>query len=235
MGGREPSQLHTAPPGWNLGAAYRLIAELLLNPGFRDEKRVARDLGCLSGSALLEPIQAFLASPRSADVDEYTLTLELAPPCPLYLGAYMYDEPSSCRGAGASGRNGYMIEVAAIYEHFGFSVGGRELPDFVPLVIDFLAVSLEHPERDGIGLRRRLVDKFVRPGLPPLRKALQKYESIYDRLLEALEMAVDEDLERMADDPILLTPEVKATIPLHPAHQSSINDSVTGGEGSCRQ
>jgi nitrate reductase molybdenum cofactor assembly chaperone NarJ/NarW len=235
MGGNEANHWTGAPAGWDLAAAYRLVAELLLNPAFRDSQRVTRNLERLVPGPLREPIEAFLASPRATDVDEYTQTLELSPPCPLYLGAYMYDEPSSCRGAGASGRNAYMIEVAAIYEHFGFSVGDRELPDFLPVVVEFLAVSLEHPERDGIGLRRRLVDKFIRPGLPGLRKGLQKYESVYDLLVQALETAVDEDLERMADDPILLTPEVKATIPVFPAPRSSFNDSLAGGDGACRQ
>lgn len=219
----------TVPAGWNIGAAYRVISELLLNPEFRDALRVAQELGPLTGSALVEPIERFLETPGAYDVGEYTQTLELAPPCPLYLGAYMYEEPSSCRGAGASGRNTFMIEIAAIYEHFGFTMGDSELPDFVPVVVEFLAVSLDHSERDGIGLRRRLVEKYVQPGLAPLRKALKKYESVYDLLIEALERAVNEDLERMADDPIWLAPEVKSTIPQRIATSPSLDVSMHGG------
>jgi nitrate reductase molybdenum cofactor assembly chaperone NarJ/NarW len=218
---------HSAPASWDLGAIYRVIAELLLNPEFRDEERIALDLAKIAPSEIRERIERFLDSPRALDVDEYTQTLELAPPCPLYLGAYIFDEPSSCRGAGASGRNHFMIEISALYAHFGFSVGDRELPDFVPVAAEFLAVSLDHPERDGVGLRRRLVDKQVRPGLSPLRKALQKYESIYDLLIEALELAVDEDLERMADDPVWLPPEVKETIPQRP--KGAALNSMSGG------
>ena len=47
-----------------------------------------------------------------------------------------------------------------------------------------------------------------------MRKALQKYESVYDLLMEALESVAEEDQERLADDPIWLAPEVKATIPV---------------------
>lgn len=206
-------QPQTPPAAWDLGAIYRIIAELLINPAFRDEERVAQELVRLPASAVRERIERFLASPQSLDVGEYTETLELAPPCPLYLGAYTYAEPSSCRGAGASGRNGFMIELAALYEHFGVSLGEKELPDFVPVAVEFLAISLDRPERDGIGLRRRLLEKYLQPGLPPLRKALQKYESIYDLLIEALETAVNEDLERLADDPVWLSPEVTSTIP----------------------
>lgn len=223
-----PSQ--SAPAAWNLGAAYRAIAELLLNPEFRDEARIALELAHLRGTALRAVIDRFLESPASRDVGEYTQTLELAPPCPLYFGAYMYEEPSSCRGAGASGRNTFMIELAAIYEHFGFGLDDTELPDFVPVVVEFLAVSLDHPERDGIGLRRRLAERYVQPGTAPLRKAMKKYESVYDILIEALELAVNEDLERMADDPIWLEPEVAKTIPTRKNAPQDIEHVAPGGQ-----
>jgi nitrate reductase molybdenum cofactor assembly chaperone NarJ/NarW len=182
-----------------------------------------------------ERIERFLASPAAHNVDEYTATLELTPPCPLYLGSHMYEEPNSCRGAGACGRNQYMIELKATYEHFGFDLAITELPDFLPVMIDFLAVSSAHPERDGIGLRRRFVDQYLQPGIPAMRKALQKYESVYDLLMEALEFVAEEDMERLADDPVWLAPEVKATIPVRmgtPASNlsSSPDMSMTGWE-----
>ncbi len=227
---QETAQHYAASATWDLAAIYRVVSELLLNPAFRDEERIAQNLARVTNSPVRELLERFLASPRAFDVDEYTQTLELAPPCPLYLGAYIYEEPSSCRGAGASGRNQFMIELSALYEHFGFTLGDQELPDFVPVAIEFLAVSLEHPERDGIGLRKRLVDKYVHAGLAPLRKALQKYESVYDHLIEALEIAVNEDLERLADDPVWLAPEVKDTIPKRPPGAPSHNLYMSGGQ-----
>ena len=217
--------------GWDLGAMYGLIAELLLNPSVRDARRVERQLAALPETPVRDCIQRFLETPAAHNVEEYTQTLELTPPCPLYLGAHMYDEPNSCRGAGACGRNQYMIELGAIYEHFGFKLAG-ELPDFLPVMVDFLAVSLEHPERDGIGLRRRFVETYLQPGLPHLRKALLKYESVYDLLLEALELAVDEDIERLSGDPVWLAPEVKETIPVRmgsPSHDPSPHGLTMNG------
>jgi nitrate reductase delta subunit len=193
---------------------------------------VERCLEALPSTPVRDCIERFLASPAAHNIEEYTQTLELTPPCPLYLGAHMYDEPSSCRGAGACGRNQYMIELGALYEHFGFSVEGRELPDFLPVMVEFLAVSLAHRDRDGIGLRRRFVEIYLQPGIPPLRKALQKYESVYDLLLEALELAVDEDQERLAEDPVWLAPEVLEAIPVRagsPSHDPSTEHlSATG-------
>jgi nitrate reductase delta subunit len=200
--------------GWDLGLIYRLIGELLLNPAVRDSGRVDSLKQALSDMPIRDLIDAFLAQRAAHDVDEYTQTLELTPPCPLYLGAHLYEEPNSCRGAGACGRNQYMIELGAIYEHFGFGLANRELPDFLPVMVEFLAVSLDNKERDTIGLRRRLFEHYLMPGIPRLRKALQKYESVYDLLLQALEISAEEDLERMADDPIWLSPEVQATIPV---------------------
>jgi len=230
MDGQPTTQGTTAPAVWDLGAIYRAIAELLLSPAERDMERVNGDLRRLPDGPVRDCIERFLASSAAFSVEEYTQTLELQPPCPLYLGAYIYEEPTSCRGAGACGRNGYMIELGALYEHFGFALGGGELADFVPAMTEFLAVSLEHPERDGIGLRRRFVEKYVHPGLQPLREKLQKYESVFDLLVEALEMAVNEDLERLADDPVWISPEVKVTIPKPSERMRAHDITMTGME-----
>jgi len=230
MSGQETTQRTTAPAVWDLGAIYRTVAELLLNPATREMEWVNAEMERLPDGPVRERIERFLASPAAFNVEEYTATLELQPPCPLYLGAYVYEEPTSCRGAGACGRNQYMIELGALYEHFGFGLGGGELADFLPAMTEFLAVSLEHPERDGIGMRRRLVEKYVHPGLRPLREALQKYESVYDLVVEALEMAVNEDLERLADDPVWVSPEVRVTIPKPSERMRAHDITMTGME-----
>lgn len=199
---------------WDLGAIYELIAELLLNPEVRDPEWVKGAVERLPKSGVRELLERFNANPAAHNVDEYTQTLELTPPCPLYLGAHLYEEPNSCRGAGACDRNQYMIELGAIYEHFGLGVDGRELTDFLPVMIDFLGASAKRSEMDGIGLRRRFVEHYLAPGLPTLRAAMRKYESVYELLVEALEIAIDEDLERMAEDPVWLAPEILETIPV---------------------
>ncbi|MCW5695123.1 MAG: hypothetical protein KIS96_00160 [Bauldia sp.] len=203
MGAASP---HRTTAG-QLAALYRTVSELLLNPSERDAGRVARRLAGLDGpAAMVEPVRAFMAAPRSTDLDEYVAVLELTPPCPLYLGAYIHQEPQSCRGAGVSGRNGYMLELAGTYRHFGVEIGGGELADFLPAIVEFLAYSLEHSDRDGIGLRRRFVEKQVRPGLGPMREALAKYDSPYALLIAALEAAVAEDIAVHAEIPMWAEP-----------------------------
>ncbi len=186
----------------DLTASYQLISELLLNPDDRDPERVEALRHGLEG-ALGEVhswITKFLATAGSTSRDEYVQTLELSPPCPLYLGSYLFDEPTTCNGVGTSGRNVYMLELAGIYSHFGFDITARELPDYLPAIVDFLWISLENQDRDGIGLRRRFVEQYVFPGLKPLKAALQKYKSPYALLVSALQSAVEQDLSRMADD-----------------------------------
>ncbi|MFA5569571.1 MAG: molecular chaperone TorD family protein [Trueperaceae bacterium] len=177
-----------------LAAAYLLIAELLLYPEERDAATLEDCRRVLDGvPAVTEPIDAFLASPRADDLDEYLALLELAPTCPLYLGAYMFEEPSSCRGAGLSDRNAYMLELKAIYRHFGLDPAGNEMADFLPLVAEFLALALAQGELDGVGLRRRLLERHVAPALPALRQKLEKYQSPYARLIECLALLVEHD------------------------------------------
>jgi nitrate reductase delta subunit len=94
-----------------------------------------------------------------------------------------------------------MIELTGLYRHFGFDLTGRELPDYLPVMVDFLGISLRPGSRDGIGLRRRFLERYVGPGLGPLREALAKYESPYGLLVSALAGCVEQDLERMGDAP----------------------------------
>ncbi len=197
----------------DLTASYQLISELLLNPDERDRERVESLRHVLEG-ALGEVdswITRFLGTAGSTSRDEYVQTLELSPPCPLYLGAHLFDEPTTCNGVGTSGRNAYMLELAGIYGHFGFEITARELPDYLPAIVDFLWISLENQDRDGIGLRRRFVEHYVFPGLKPLKASLQKYKSPYALLVSALQSAVDQDLGRMVDDAPAWKPAEEAT------------------------
>ncbi len=187
-----------------LAPAYRLIAEWFVYPEDRDSAAIEADLAWLETAppALRAPLDAFRAAPASHSTEEYVATLELAPPVPLYFGSYLYDEPTTCRGAGMSGRNAYMMELANIYRHFGVEFEGSEMSDFVPVVVEFLAISLEREDADRIGLRRYLVETLLLEATDKLLAALKKFESPYAHLAVALRAALAEDSARMADGPI---------------------------------
>jgi len=186
-----------------LASAYRLIAELFLHPDDRDATRIRAELARLEGAPamLRASLDAFLAAPAAASDNEYVATLELTPLVPLYLGAHLFEEPQSCRGAGVSGRNGYMLELANIYRHFGVEFAGREMADFVPVIVEFLAISLDHQDLDSIGLRRYLVETLLLNGFECLLSALRKHESPYAHLVEGLRVGLTEDIAQMAGGP----------------------------------
>lgn len=192
----------------DLTASYQLIAELLLNPQSRDPEIIKSLQERTRGTSgdVEKWINKFLADPGSSSNNEYVHTLELSPPCPLYLGAHLFEEPSTCNGVGSSGRNAYMMELAGIYRHFGFDISGKELPDYLPAMVDFLWLSMDNEDRDGIGLRRRFVEQYVAPGLKPFKASLEKFKSPYALLVSALQIVVDQDIEQMADGPVWRPP-----------------------------
>ncbi|MCP4318169.1 MAG: hypothetical protein GY789_19680 [Hyphomicrobiales bacterium] len=189
--------------GIQLKSAYRLISELFLYPEERNTDQIESEMAWLAEASaeLRAPLENFLAAPAAMSSEEYVATLELAPLAPLYLGAYLYEEPQTCRGAGTSGRNGYMLELANIYRHFGVEMAGGEMADFVPVIVEFLAISLEREKEDRIGLRRYLVETLLINGIESLLSALRKCESPYAHLVEALRVALAEDIAQMADGP----------------------------------
>ncbi len=186
-----------------LAHAYRLISELLLYPEERDGAEIKALMASLAEAPrpLLDPLEAFLAAPGAVDTEEYVSTLELAPLAPLYIGSYLFEEPKSCRGAGMSGRNGYMLELANIYRHFGVEMAGGEMADFMPVIVDFLGISLQRGDRDRIGLRRYLVETLLINGIESLLSALRKCESPYVHVVEALRVALTDDIAHMAGGP----------------------------------
>ncbi|MFQ5563457.1 MAG: nitrate reductase molybdenum cofactor assembly chaperone [Parvularculaceae bacterium] len=187
---------------------YRLIGELLLYPEERDGARIDAGRAALrhAPAAVRTPIERFARNPEAESVDLYLQTIEMTGACPLYVGAYLFEEPKSCRGAGLSGRNAYMLELANAYRHFGFDLNGRELADFLPVILEFLAISLERRAWDRIGLRRWIVERRVTPAIPKMASRFEKHDSPYALLVEALDALLHEDAQSMCEDPIWLPP-----------------------------
>ncbi len=206
----------------DLAASYRLIEEMFINPSLRDGDALIswKEQVVTSMPEVAEQIDRFLEADGALSSHEYVSTLELSPPCPLYLGAHMFEEPSTCSGISTSPRNTFMLELSGMYEHFGFDLGSKEMPDFLPVMLDFLALSLECKE-DTLGLRRRLIEKYLLPGLPPLAKGLEKFGSVYGLLIPAIELTATEDLQRMGDVSMWKSPdEQKGNVSLNVLNES---------------
>ncbi len=143
------------------------------------------------GPECSEPLQLFLSS--TASEEEYIDLFELDPKCSLYLGSNVFAEPESCAKAGVCDRNGYMLEWVGIYQHFGLMPNGRDLPDYLPQVVDFLGMSAGSDDP----IRLKAIKEYTLPYLPPIRTKLQELQSPYVHLLDVLERLLQQDLERL--------------------------------------
>lgn len=151
---------------------------------------VARRIDRRAGHALA----AFLEEFETVDTIQYVDTLELEPACPLYLGQYAFDEPSTCHDIADADRNQYMVELAAIYEHYGFRLDG-ELPDFVPAMAEFLGLTVD--SRDD-PLRREFLERFIEL-YPDMNDRFQGHGTPYRHLVGGLERIARADLDEEFD------------------------------------
>ena len=177
---------------------YALIGELWCSPPEADTERAKTKKDAERVLAGLETVDEKSAKLLSIFLKEETISdedyidlFELQPQCPLYLGSHTFDEPKTCANAAVSDRNEYMIELIGIYRHFGQSIDGGELPDYLPLMVDFLSLTAE--SRDD-PIRGKFIDEYVLPFLPPIRSRLEELETPYIHLLGTLEKVIDFDL-----------------------------------------
>ncbi len=174
---------------------YALIAELWCSPPEADaekaeirkeaEEVVKRLESIDKESAML--LSRFLME-NDISEEDYIDLFELDPQCPLYLGSHTYDEPTTCATAAVSDRNEYMIELGGIYSHFGRKPNGKELPDYLPLMVDFLSLTTESKD-DSV--RDKFIEEYILPFLPPMRTRLEELKTPYLHLLDALEKVIN--------------------------------------------
>jgi len=215
-------------------AGYRAVADLFVYPEEIDREALVEEcrtdvvpsVGRHVDEAAADHLDVFLDDYEDVDVDLYVQMHELDPKCPLYLGHHEFDAPETCRDVSDADRNQYMVELNAIYEHFGFELAD-ELPDFVPAMVEFLWLTM--PDRDD-GLRDEFIEKFG-DLLPGMREQFEDAGTPYWRLLAALRRLIETDLalseERASDDSE--TGDAQSSGVSDPSGVS-VDDPVTGGE-----
>ena len=178
---------------------YALIGELWCSPPEADTERAKTKKDAERVLAGLETVDKESAKLLSIFLKEETISdedyidlFELQPQCPLYLGSHTFDEPKTCANAAVSDRNEYMIDLIGIYRHFGQSIDGGELPDYLPLMIDFLSLTADSKDDP---IRGKFINEYIMPFLPPIRSRLEELETPYLHLLNALEKVIDFDLK----------------------------------------
>ena len=179
--------------------AYALMAELWCSPPDEEAERekirkeakaVVTKLESLDRESAMF-LSKFLSENNIAEED-YVDLFELAPQCPLYLGSHTYDEPTTCANAAVCDRNKYMIELGGIYSHFGRKRDEKELPDYLPLMVDFLSLTTEANEDP---IRAKFTNEYILPFLPPMRRRLEELKTPYLHLLNALEKVISIEIE----------------------------------------
>ena len=189
---------------------YSLMAELWCSPSEmnakkdeikKDTKGVIKKLENIDKeSAVL--LRKFLEENTISD-ESYIDLFELDPQCALYLGSHKYDEPKMCANAAVSDRNKYMIELKAIYKHFRKIPDEKELPDYLPLMIDFLSLTIELKD-DSV--RGKFIKEYLLPFLPLIHSKLKELKTPYVYLIDALDKIINIDLKT---DPMLKKSEQK--------------------------
>ena len=176
---------------------YKLISDLWCSPTDiniqnikKDSENVIKKLEEVNKEAAIL-LQKFIEE-KTISEESYIDLFELDPKCPLYLGTHSYDEPKTCAGAGVSDRNKYMIELRAIYKHFEKIADEKELPDYLPLMIDFLSLTI-NSKNDSV--RGKFINEYLLPFLPPVQSKLKELKTPYVYLIDVLDKITNIDLE----------------------------------------
>lgn len=185
-------------PAAGLEATYSAIAEWLLYPeeieaALADEAMADEAIAAARrvDARIADELRAFWEERGSIDPESYLALLELDPRCPLYLGSYQFPEPTTCSAAGVSDRNQYMLEIGNVYRHFGFEIAG-ELPDYLPAMTEFLALSSGCTGADG-ELRERFIQRLMLAGARTFAERLDEAEAVYRRLAHALVLCLEHE------------------------------------------
>lgn len=141
--------------------------------------------------ALLGRLADDIAAPDLYDAQErYVYLFDRTRVLSLHLFEHVHGE-SRDRGQA-------MVDLMAMYENAGFEIDSKELPDYLPLFLEFLSTQPEDQARE-------LLDQTVHI-VSALRERLRKRESIYGNALRVLET-----IARGKADPAVLAEILKAT------------------------
>ena len=93
-----------------------------------------------------------------------------------------------------------MVDLALMYERQGFDIGASELPDFLPLFLEYLSTQSAEEVHNLLAQTQHI--------LVALRERLQKRTSIYANAILALESIAASEVDTDAVAEILKAPEV---------------------------
>lgn len=156
---------------------YKLLSLLLQYPDdalLQRSEELSAAAGALSGgrwrAALLEFLRHLAETPPGRLQAEYVATFDLQRRSCLYLTFYAEGDTRK--------RGQALLRLKRLYASAGLELEGPELPDYLPVMLEFAALAPA-----GLG-ERVLADH--RLGLEVLRTHLEEISSPYHRLVQAL-------------------------------------------------
>lgn len=156
---------------------YKLLSVLLQYPAAElldAEEELGAAIAALPPSPLRQALDAFWAdwrtTPPLARAQRYVETFDLQKRTSLYLTYYGFGDTRK--------RGQALVRLKRRYAAAGWPQAARELPDYLPLMLEFAALA-----PDGAGAA--LLEEH-RPGIELLRRALAEQGSPYHFLLDAL-------------------------------------------------
>jgi nitrate reductase delta subunit len=158
------------------GVRFQLLSLLLSYPSGEivdGRKEIAAAAAALPRGRVRDSIgsflEYFLATSALALHQEYVETFDLQKRSSLYLTFFTHGDTRK--------RGRELLRLKRLYRAAGFVLEGGELPDYLPLVLEFAALDREHGE---------WVLREHRAGLELLRMHLREKGSPYAELLEAV-------------------------------------------------
>lgn len=150
---------------------YKLLSVLLRYPDERVVEASEELAAAAAGNAALERFVAYLAATPPVELERrYVETFDLRRRSGLYVSYYVHGDTRK--------RGMALLRLKRLYAAAGLEPTGGELPDYLPLMLEFAALA-------PVGAGETLLREY-RPSLELLRASLREAESPYADLLDVL-------------------------------------------------
>src|SRR5262249_18310487 len=208
---------------------FKVLSALLTYPSAElqqatNEMRMALEIDGLLPGAVADQIDRLIDEIAAGDLydlqEPYVLLFDRTRSLSLHLFEHVHGE-SRDRGQA-------MIDLKGLYEKNGLAMGANELPDFLPLFLEFLSTRPLAEARKLLGQPAHILSALAER----LRKRHSAYEAVF-RALVALASAKPKEGEI---SPLLAAPDPDATdlVALDAAWEDEPVRFGPGASGSCK-
>ncbi len=176
-----------------IAASYAAAARLLDYPREKEALLAAHAAvdAFLHGQGIEPPIPPFAAyaagAPLACLQEEYVATFDFNPALAPYLGHHLYGDNQK--------KGEYLVRLKQEFGRHGYEPGGNELPDHLPLLLEFLAHL--GGEESGAA-RRQFIAESVLPGMEKFVTGFARKDSPWKPVAEAALLICTADCKEVA-------------------------------------